>query len=392
MNSIFKKKKADEIKKYKLNSVVSNVLKTLNLNSFNHESDFVDWVAENNANLFNVPIRTAFIPVNDYLAASEYYRKNWLSIYRRSKFGSNAYLIFAIQSKLYFQLVNLSSRRYDITGKLIEATIFYEPYEKNSFEVILYETYKLENNKVNIERTIYKMQNNKKDKDKEVNFKKYIVNQDLEAKQTLEINYLPIAPLRNKANEQADCTLAMSKIKMLDIFFEQIILDVVVNAPKFLFVNIYGNQQKQLEDAVKQLITKNYLFVQEMKSVEILQGSFKGKELTDVVDWIFNEISKRIFLYIPSQKKSAQQTQGEAESVNIGTINAVEQKMLQYKIDTFNFLKILIDYDRDLLNSQTFEIKEKKITIENLKLEMDIINPATNQLESEHGTRQNNVS
>lgn len=392
MNSIFKKKKADEIKKYKLNSVVSNVLKTLNLNSFNHESDFVDWVAENNANLFNVPIRTAFIPVNDYLAASEYYRKNWLSIYRRSKFGANAYLIFAIQNKLYFQLVNLSSRRYDITGKLIEATIFYEPYEKNSFEVILYETYKLENNKVNIERTIYKMQNNKKDKDKEVNFKKYIVNQDLEAKQTLEINYLPIAPLRNKANEQADCTLAMSKIKMLDIFFEQIILDVVVNAPKFLFVNIYGNQQKQLEDAVKQLITKNYLFVQEMKSVEILQGSFKGKELTDVVDWIFNEISKRIFLYIPSQKKSAQQTQGEAESVNIGTINAVEQKMLQYKIDTFNFLKILIDYDRDLLNSQTFAIKEKKITIENLKLEMDIINPATNQLESEYGTRQNNVS
>lgn len=389
MKNVFKKTKSEEIKKYKLTSAASNVLKALNLDNFNHETDFVNWVAENNANLFNVPIKTAYSKVNNYLIALDYYRKNWLSLYRRSKFGSNAFLIFAIESKLYFQLVNLSSRRYDITGKLIEATIFYEPYEKNSVEVILYETYKIIDKEVKIERSIYRMQNNKKEK--QVKFKEYIINNKLTETQTLPINYLPIAPMRNKANEESDCTLAMSKIKMLDIFFEQIILDVVVNAPKFLFVNIYGNQQKQLEQAVKDLITKNYLFVQELKSVEILEGTFKGKQLTDVVDWIFNEISKRIFLYIPSQKKSAQQTQGEAEAVNIGTINAVEQKMLQYKIDTFNFLKILIDYDRDLLNNQTFSIKEE-ITNENLKIEMDFINPGTNQLESDYGTRKNNVS
>jgi|GEM_PF-1719047 len=72
-----------------------------------------------------------------------------------------------------------------------------------------------------------------------------------------------------------------------------------------------------------------------------------------------NEISKRIFLYIPSQKKSAQQTKDESESINISTITAVEQKILQYKNDVFNFLKTLINFDRDILSSQTFNITEE---------------------------------
>lgn len=392
LQNIFTSKESKKDKNKKAN-IVPNILNMLGFNGFGHEENFINWVAENNANLFNAPIKTNYSTVDNYLVNNEYYRKNWVSLYRRSKFGASGYLTFSYENNLFFQPVNITNRKYDVTGKLIEVTVFYEPYEKNSIEVIFFETYTLTNkNTIKIERAIYKMRNGKKDGLVD-NFKDFNNNNKLKETQNLNLSYLPIVPMRNKPNEEPDCALVGDKIKMLDIFFEQILVDVLVNSPKFIFENVYGNTQDQIEDAVKKLLFRNYLFTNNGKPVDVLEGQYKGKALTDVIDWLINEISKRIFLYIPSQKKSAQQTKGEAESVNIGTINAVEQKLMLYKIDTLNFIKTLIKFDNDLLNGKTFNLKANDS--ENLTIEMNVINPANNQLEDEevsNGKRQNNLS
>lgn len=387
-------KKSDAKKKQKnSNSTISSILNILQVGPFNHEDIFPEWVAEHNANLFNVPIKTAFETVNNFLVTTDFYDTNWLSLKKRSRIGVSAYVIFAVQSKLFFQLINLSNRIYDVTGKLVEATVFYEPYTKNNTEVLLYETYRFVNEKVQINRFFNEIKDNqeiKKIADKD--FSQYLLNSNLKQSQTLNIDYLPIVIMKNKPDETSDCYLAEDKIATLNIFFEQIILDIVVNSPKFLFLNTYGNQQALIDEAVRNLVEKSYFFTDDPKNIEILEGSFKGKTLTDVVDWMINEISKRIFLYIPSQKKSAQQTEGEAGSVNIGTVNSVEQRIMLYKAQIFQFLKILISFDQDILKNKTFGINEK-ITLENLKLEMDIINTKTNQLEGEaDAKRRNNIS
>lgn len=388
------KKDNKKVKKTETKNLINSILTILGIDRFNHQERFPEWVAEHNANLFNVPVTTAYSSVNNYLITSNWYEKNWMALKIKSKIGITAYVIFANNSKLFFQRVNLSNRIYDVTGKLVEATAFYEPYTKNSAEVLLYETYKLNaDNQVEIYRYFNETKNNQKiERVEDEKFKDYILNSQLENKQVLNIDYLPIVPFKNKPDETSDCYLAEEKIQTLDILFEQIILDVVINSPKFLFYNQYGNQQAQVQDAIRKLVEWNYFFTQEEKDIQILDGTFKGKTLTDVVDWMVNEISKRIFLYIPSQKKSAQQTKDESESINISTITAVEQKILQYKNDVFNFLKTLINFDRDILSSQTFNITEE-ITWENLKLAMDIINPVTNQLEGEASAiRQNSIS
>lgn len=388
------KKDNKKAKKTETKNLINSILTILGIDRFNHQERFPEWVAEHNANLFNVPVTTAYSSVNNYLITSNWYEKNWMALKIKSKIGITAYVIFANNSKLFFQRVNLSNRIYDVTGKLVEATAFYESYTKNSTEVLLYETYKLNaDNQVEIYRYFNETKNNQKiERVEDEKFKDYILNSQLENKQVLNIDYLPIVPFKNKPDETSDCYLAEEKIQTLDILFEQIILDVVINSPKFLFYNQYGNQQAQVQDTIRKLVEWNYFFTQEEKDIQILDGTFKGKTLTDVVDWMVNEISKRIFLYIPSQKKSAQQTKDESESINISTITAVEQKILQYKNDVFNFLKTLINFDRDILSSQTFNITEE-ITWENLKLAMDIINPVTNQLEGETSAiRQNSIS
>ncbi|WP_458258713.1 hypothetical protein [Spiroplasma endosymbiont of Dactylopius coccus] len=57
--------------------------------------------------------------------------------------------------------------------------------------------------------------------------------------------------MRNKANELADCNKVMDKIKALDVIYEQIVLDTILNSPKFIFNSTYGNVKDLLEDAVR---------------------------------------------------------------------------------------------------------------------------------------------
>ena len=52
----------------------------------------------------------------------------------------------------------------------------------------------------------------------------------------------------------------MGKIKALDVIYEQIVLDTILNSPKFIFNQTYDNVQSTLEQAVRNLVTKNYLF------------------------------------------------------------------------------------------------------------------------------------
>ncbi|WP_342266151.1 hypothetical protein [Spiroplasma endosymbiont of Villa modesta] len=93
-----------------------------------------------------------------------------------------------------------------------------------------------------------------------LDFKSFINNPNLLQEQTLNINYIPISIMRNKANELADCDKVMDKIKGLDVIYEQIVLDTILNSPKFIFNQTYGNVQSTLEEAVRTLVTKNYIF------------------------------------------------------------------------------------------------------------------------------------
>jgi len=391
----FKKKEKENTKLFSLSkekTLHASILDFFGFNSFNHETYFTDFVAENNANLYNAPLEINNDKIKQYLINQDYYRKNWNSIFKLSKLGISGYLIYIANDNLYFQLVDIEQRIYDITGKLIQCTIFYQNYQKNAQTVRMFEIYDLKNEQVIINRAIYSISDNKKQF--VLDYQTYNNNPNLTQEQTLNINYIPIAVMRNRANEEPDCNKVRDKIKALDVFFEQIILDVILNSPKFVFNNIYGNNQKLIEDAIRLLITKNYLFTDKSPNdtpnglVSIIQGNFKGKTLSDVYDWLVNEISKRCGLHIPSQKKSAQQSVPESTAVNISTINYIEQKLWQFNIDSLKFIQLLVRVDKDLLDSNTFEIKGEE-GIDNLTVKLALFNPVNNQLgDNDNGQQQ----
>lgn len=390
MWNLFKKKEKETTKLFNLSkekTLHASILDFFGFNSFNHETHFTDFVAENNANLYNAPLQINNEKIKQYLIQQEYYRKNWNSIFKLSKLGISGYLIYIANDNLYFQLIDIEKRIYDITDKLIQCTIFYENYQKNAQTVRMFEIYTINNNQVTINRAIYSISDNKKQF--ALDFATYNNNPNLSQEQILNINYIPIAIMRNRANEEADCNKVMDKIKALDIFFEQIILDVILNSPKFVFNNIYGNNQQLIDDAIRKLIAKNYLFTDKSPNdspnglVSIIQGNFKGKTLSDVYDWLVNEISKRCGIHIPSQKKSAQQSVPESTAVNISTVNYIEQKLWQFNIDSLKFIQLLVRVDKDLLDSKTFEIKTEQ-EIDNLTVKLTLFNPENNQLVGEN--------
>ncbi|WP_339041692.1 hypothetical protein [Spiroplasma endosymbiont of Apeira syringaria] len=372
-------------------STHSSILNYFGFNDFNHETYFTDFVAENNANLYNAPLDINNETIKQYLIQQEFYRKNWNSIFKLSKLGISGYLIFIANDDLYFQVVDIQQRVYDITGKLIQCTIFYDSYEQNAQMVRLFEVYTLNNEQVTINLAIYSISDNKKQFP--LNFKSFINNPNLEQEQTLNINYIPIAIMRNKANELADCNKVMDKIKALDVIYEQIVLDTILNSPKFIFNQTYGNVQSTLEQAVRELVTKNYLFKsggdnnEKNENINMTSSNFKGKNLTDIYDWNVNEIFKRCGIHIPSQKKSAQQSVPESTAVNISTINYIEQKLWQFNIDILKFIQILVRMDKDLLNSKTFNINDEQ-EINNLTVKLKLFNPENNQLIGENNGKQ----
>ncbi|WP_342257804.1 hypothetical protein [Spiroplasma endosymbiont of Nomada ruficornis] len=372
-------------------STHDSILNYFGFNDFNHETYFTDFVAENNANLYNDPLEINNETIKQYLIQQEFYRKNWNSIFKLSKLGISGYLIYIANDNLYFQVVDIQQRVYDITGKLIQCTIFYDNYEQNAQTVRLFEVYTLNNEQVTINRAIYSINDTKKQN--KLDFKSYINNPNLVQEQILNINYIPIAIMRNKANEQADCEKVMDKIKALDVIYEQIVLDTILNSPKFIFSQTYGNVQSALEEAVRTLVTKNYIFKsggynnEQNENINMTNSNFKGKNLTDIYDWNVNEIFKRCGIHIPSQKKSAQQSVPESTAVNISTINYIEQKLWQFNIDILKFIQILVRMDKDLLNSKTFNINDEQ-KINNLTVKLKLFNPENNQLIGDNNGKQ----
>ncbi|WJG70595.1 hypothetical protein [Spiroplasma ixodetis] len=372
-------------------STHASILNYFGFNDFNHESYFTDFVAENNANLYNAPLEINNETIKQYLIQQEFYRKNWNSIFKLSKLGISGYLIYIANDDLYFQVIDIQQRVYDITGKLIQCTIFYDSYQQNAQTVRLFEIYTLNNEQVTINRAIYSINDNKKQLP--LDFKTYINNPNSEKEQTLNINYIPIAIMRNKANELADCDKVMDKIKALDVIYEQIVLDTILNSPKFIFSQTYGNVKDLLEDAVRTLVTKNYIFKsggdnnEQNENINMTSSNFKGKNLTDIYDWNVNEIFKRCGIHIPSQKKSTQQSVPESTAVNISTINYIEQKLWQFNIDILKFIQILVRLDKDLLNSKTFNISDEQ-QINNLTVKLKLFNPENNQLLGENNGKQ----
>ncbi|WP_342274510.1 hypothetical protein [Spiroplasma endosymbiont of Phycita roborella] len=401
MLSLFKRKEKSNISdnqnekvKFLTNknkSTHASILNYFGFNDFNHETYFTDFVAENNANLYNAPLDINNETIKQYLIQQEFYRKNWNSIFKLSKLGISAYLIYIANDDLYFQVVDIQQRVYDISGKLIECTIFYDSYEQNAQMVRLFEVYTLNNEQITINRAIYSISDNKKQFP--LDFKSFINNPNLAQEQTLNINYIPIAIMRNKANELADCNKVMDKIKALDVIYEQIVLDTILNSPKFIFSQTYGNVQSLIEDAVRTLVTKNYIFKsgrdnnEQNENINMTNSNFKGKNLTDIYDWNVNEIFKRCGIHIPSQKKSAQQSVPESTAVNISTINYIEQKLWQFNIDILKFIQILVSVDKDLLNSKTFNINDDQ-EINNLTVKLKLFNPENNQLIGENNGKQ----
>ncbi|WP_338975537.1 hypothetical protein [Spiroplasma endosymbiont of Monopis laevigella] len=401
MLSLFKRKEKSNISdnqnekvKFLTNknkSTHASILNYFGFNDFNHETYFTDFVAENNANLYNAPLDINNKTIKQYLIKQEFYRKNWNSIFKLSKLGISGYLIYIANDDLYFQVVDIQQRVYDITGKLIQCTIFYDSYEQNAQMVRLFEIYTLNNEQVTINRAIYSVNDSKKQFP--LSFKEYINNPNLEQEQTLNINYIPIAIMRNKANELADCNKVMDKIKALDVIYEQIVLDTILNSPKFIFSQTYGNVQSTLEEAVRTLVTKNYIFKsggdnnEQNENINMTNSNFKGKNLTDIYDWNVNEIFKRCGIHIPSQKKSAQQSVPESTAVNISTINYIEQKLWQFNIDILKFIQILVKIDKDLLNSKTFNINDEQ-ELNNLTVKLKLFNPENNQLIGENNGKQ----
>ncbi|WJG70989.1 hypothetical protein [Spiroplasma ixodetis] len=80
----------------------------------------------------------------------------------------------------------------------------------------------------------------------------------------------------------------MDKIKALDVIYEQIVLDTILNSPKFIFGQTYGNVKDSLEDAIRILVTKNYIFKsggdsnEQNENINMTSSNFKGKNLTDI--------------------------------------------------------------------------------------------------------------
>ncbi|WP_338959737.1 hypothetical protein [Spiroplasma endosymbiont of Tiphia femorata] len=267
-------------------STHASILSYFGFNDFNHETYFTDFVAENNANLYNAPLDINNETIKQYLIKQEFYRKNWNSIFKLSKLGISGYLIYIANDDLYFQVVDIQQRIYDITGKLIQCTIFYDSYQQNAQTVRLFEVYKLNNEQVTINRAIYSISDNKKQFP--LPFKEYSNNPNLEQEQTLNINYIPIAIMRNKANELADCNKVMDKIKALDVIYEQIVLDTILNSPKFIFDQTYGNAKSTMDEAVRTLVTNNYIWKttgdnnEKSENINMTSSNFKGKNLTDI--------------------------------------------------------------------------------------------------------------
>ncbi|WP_342264421.1 hypothetical protein [Spiroplasma endosymbiont of Clivina fossor] len=372
----------------KKREIEKSILRMYGFAPFGHEDYYKSYVSDTMANALtpkkleiNISQQDLSPKIMAWLYKNDFQSKNWINEKRASDIGISAFLIFLNQGIMNFQPIRVAEREYDVLGNLIQCTIFYDDYKKNNLNLRMYETYQLENSKVKITREIYELStkkivdNNGASKLEQTiikvnDFEKQRNNEKLNINQVLEINYIPIAIFSNLPSERADIAGVEDKLKALDIFYEQSILDAILNATRFLINtnslvgNVQKNVNKIIDDFIKNhVLVMNYDQAQNPIPFSTINGQFRGKELTYLYDWNVTEINKRIGMHVPAIHKGAQQTRQESSAVNIQTNNMLEQKLLLREEAHANFIYLLLKFDRDL-NGNSFISKElEKMTI-----------------------------
>lgn len=348
---------------------------------FGHEKHYKSYVSDNMANALNP--KKIEININkqeelaqritDWLYKNNLQSKGWINIKRASDIGVSAFLIFLNNGIMNFQPVNISNRDYDVLGNLIKCTIYYDEYHKKNLKLRMYEIYELVNNELKITREIYEIKKNEKLK-KIKDYVDYTNNINLVEEQTLNIDYIPIAVFVNLPSERSDIAGVEDKIKALDIIYEQVILDAILNATRFIINtnSLVGNVTKHTNTIIEDFIAKNVLIMnydetQNPLPFSTVNGQFRGKELTYLYDWNITEINKRIPMHVPAVHKGAQQTRQESSAVNIPANIGTEQRIFLLQENYNNFIRLLLKFDHDL-NSNSFNSKD----IDNLNISCNL--------------------
>lgn len=268
------------------------ILRLYNFNNFNHEQLLPLRIAEMKANFFtpkklNLTIDNQEKLVNNiqkWLLKTNFNNKHWIANNITSLLGKSAWLIFNSGNEITPQLnllpVRFIDRNYDILGNLVKAVIAYDDYVINQQTLQLQETYTIdfEKKNVKIDRVVSNISSNK-----EVAWedKTYNINQHLLVTQILNINYIPIIPWPNLPNEKADCAYSMERIKALDIAFEYIILDWIINSPRIVInENQIGASEEEIKTLIKDWIVNSVLVTEfdpeDGLPIEVVNTSIKG--------------------------------------------------------------------------------------------------------------------
>lgn len=346
--------------------------------AFGHENYYKSYISDNMANNLNPKklLITISQPqlsekVIEWLYKNNLQTKGWINIKRASDVGVSAFLLFLNDGKMNFQSVGIANREYDVLGNLIKCTIYYDDYNKNNLNLRMYEIYELkENNSVEVSREIYQIDDNGKKIKKLDDYKRHTNNTKLDITQILDIDYIPITIFPNLPSEKSDTSGVEDKIKALDILYEQIILDGILNSTRFIINtnSLVGNVKNQTNKIIQNFIKKNVLILnydetQNPLPFSTINGQFRGKELTYLYDWNITEINKRVPIHVPAIHKGAQQSRQESSAVNIPANSGIEQRVLLLEENYNDFIRLLLKFDRDL-NSNSFSSNE----IDNLKI------------------------
>lgn len=366
-------------------TLTKTILKLYKFNNFNHEQLLPLRIAEMKANFFtpkkiNLIIEQQRQLANDienFFLKINFNTKNWIVNNIASLYGKSGWLICNSGNEITPQLnilpVRFINRNYDILGKLVKAEIAYDDYLIGQQTLQLQEIYTIDfqNKKVNVERQVFNISNSKivdwKDKT-------YNINQHLAVTQKLDITYIPIILWPNLPNEKADCAYSMERIKALDIAFEYIILDWIINSPRIVInENQIGASEAEITTLIKDWIVNSVLVTEfdpeDGLPIEVINTAIKGKTLTDCYDWLKTMIYKETGVHVAAAAKGAQQTIVESTSQNIETNNLLEQQINLREIATIEVIKMLLRFDNDILKAQTFKFKDN---IDNLKINVEL--------------------
>lgn len=91
-------------------------------------------------------------------------------------------------------------------------------------------------------------------------------------------------------------------------------------------------------------------------------------------------IYKETGAHVAAAAKGAQQSVAESTSQNIETNNLIEQQLNMRETALIALIKMLLQFDKDLLKAQTFEFNDNIDTL-NINVELEMNNTLKTQLQ-----------